>query len=267
MLFCQLGGCHSIRDISNVLRSITGNINHLGVSTAPSKSTIAYQNTHRSWKVFRDYYYVLRQRLGQQRGNWHGLANIGAKIKLLDSSTITMSLSAFPWAHYTHEKGAVKLHTLLDLDMQVPDFIHITDGKHTDAKSAFEIPISKGEVIVADRGYQDFELLRFWDSKKAFFVVRHRLDLQFDSRSEIELPDVGEEHILKDEIIFLKNKPTLEKYPKELRRVVVFVEGKEHAIELLTNNFTWDSSVVAALYKDRWYIESFFKSVKQLLHI
>ncbi|MEG2810643.1 MAG: IS4 family transposase, partial [Akkermansia sp.] len=168
MLFCQLGGCHSIRDISNVLRSITGNINHLGVSTAPSKSTIAYQNTHRSWKVFRDYYYVLRQRLGQQRGNWHGLANIGAKIKLLDSSTITMSLSAFPWAHYTHEKGAVKLHTLLDLDMQVPDFIHITDGKHTDAKSAFEIPISKGEVIVADRGYQDFELLRFWDSKKAF---------------------------------------------------------------------------------------------------
>ncbi|MEG1508192.1 MAG: transposase [Akkermansia sp.] len=109
--------------------------------------------------------------------------------------------------------------------------------------------------------------MRFWDSKKAFFVVRHRLDLQFDSRSEIELPDVGEEHILKDEIIFLKNKPTLEKYPKELRRVVVFVEGKEHAIELLTNNFTWDSSVVAALYKDRWYIESFFKSVKQLLHI
>ncbi|MEG1071829.1 MAG: transposase [Akkermansia sp.] len=93
------------------------------------------------------------------------------------------------------------------------------------------------------------------------------MDLQFDSRSEIELPDVGEEHILKDEIIFLKNKPTLEKYPKELRRVVVFVEGKEHAIELLTNNFTWDSSVVAALYKDRWYIESFFKSVKQLLHI
>lgn len=115
-----------------------------------------------------------------------------------------MSLTAFPWAHYTHEKGTVKLHTLLDLDMKIPDFIHITDGKQTDAKSAFEIPVSQGEVIVADRGYQDFKLLRFGDSRHAFFVVRHRLDISFDSLCELDLPDLKDQHILKDEIIFLK---------------------------------------------------------------
>lgn len=267
MIFCHLSSCSSIRDISNVMHSITGNINHLGLSRAPSKSSVAYQNKNRTWEIFKDYYYTLLARLGQQQRARKYLKNMEAGIKLLDSSTVTLSLSAFPWACYTHEKGAIKLHTKLDMDKKIPEYLHITDGKTTDSKAAFQLPVSKGEIIVADRGYQDFNLLRFWDSNKAFFVIRHRQDLQFDSRAEFDLPEGSHQEILKDEIIFLSYKGSAEKYPKELRRVVIYVEGKQHAIELLTNNFEWDANVISALYKDRWYIESFFKTVKQLLHI
>lgn len=266
MIFCHLGSCRSIRDISHALESLMGNCRHLGLRKTPSKSSIAYQNTHRSWKVFRSIYYMLWKTLGQHLGGWHKLPIIDKKIKLIDSSTITLCLKAFPWAAYTHEKGAVKLHTVLDLEMDMPSYMLVSDGKVADCKAAMHMPVSKDMVIVADRGYMDFELLKHWDSKKAHFVVRHASTISYRTIQEWELPENCPDYILKDETIAMIG-PESSIYEDILRRVVAYNEQHGYAVELLTNNFEWDAEVIAALYKERWYIETFFRDLKQLLHI
>ena len=163
MLFCQFAKSQSVRDISNGLRSATGNLNHLGVSRAPSKSTISYQNKKRDWTLFKDYYYQLLSHLGQQAGFKQVKFRIKSKIFLLDSSTISLCLSLFDWAKYKTAKGAIKMHTLLDYDGNLPAYVNITDGKTADNKGAYNIPLLKGSVVVADRFYNDFSLLNVWD--------------------------------------------------------------------------------------------------------
>lgn len=170
MLFCQFAKSQSVRDISNGLRSATGNLNHLGVDKAPSKSTISYQNKHRSYEVFKDYYYALQEILGQHPGFKQTKFRIKSKIFLLDSTTISLCLSLFDWAKYKTAKGAVKMHTLLDFDGNLPAYINITNGKTADNKGAYDVPLLKGSVIVADRFYNDFSLLNIWDSKVQTFT-------------------------------------------------------------------------------------------------
>lgn len=179
MLFCQFAKSQSVRDISNGLRSATGNLNHLGVERAPSKSTISYQNKHRDWELFKSYYFELLNSLGQQAKFKQVKFKIKSKIFLLDSTTISMCLSLFDWAKYKTAKGAVKMHTLLDYDGNLPSYINITDGKTADNKGAYDVPLIKGSVIVADRFYNDFYLLNLWDSKNVFFVIRHKENLQY----------------------------------------------------------------------------------------
>jgi len=169
MLFCQFAKSQSVRDISNGLRSATGNLNHLGINKAPSKSSISYENKHRDYKVFKDYYYQLLGSLGQQAAFKQVKFRIKSKIFLLDSTTISLCLSLFDWAKYKTSKGAVKMHTLLDYDGNLPAYVNITDGKTADNRGAYDIPLLKGSVIVADRFYNDFSLLNIWDSKGIFF--------------------------------------------------------------------------------------------------
>jgi hypothetical protein len=171
MLFCQFAKSQSVRDISNGLRSATGNLNHLGINRAPSKSTISYQNKNRNCEIFRDYYYQLLQSLGQHPSFKQTKFRIKSKIFLLDATTISLCLSLFDWAKYKTTKGAIKMHTLLDFDGNLPAYVNITDGKTADNKGAYEIPLLKGSVIVADRFYNDFPLLNIWDSKGVFFVI------------------------------------------------------------------------------------------------
>jgi hypothetical protein len=159
MLFCQFAKSQSVRDISNGLRSATGNLNHLGMLKAPSKSTVSYQNKKRSWALFRDYYYVLLESLGQQAHLKRTKFRIKSKIFLLDATTISLCLSLFDWARYKTKKGAIKMHTLLDYDGHLPAYVNITDGKTADNKGAYDVPLLKGSVIVADRFYNDFALL------------------------------------------------------------------------------------------------------------
>ena len=142
----------SLRDISNGLRSATGNLNHLGLNKAPSKSTISYQNKNRDWRLFKDYYYCLQESLGQQAD----FKRIKSKIFLLDSTTISLCLRLFDWANYKTTKGAIKMHALLDFDGNLPAYVNITDGKTADNHGAYDIPLLKGSVIVADRFYNDF---------------------------------------------------------------------------------------------------------------
>ncbi len=267
MLFCQFAKSQSVRDISNGLRSATGNLNHLGIDRAPSKSSISYQNKHRSWELFRDYYYRLWEHLGQQAVFKRTKFRIKSKIFLLDATVISLCLSLFDWAKYRTSKGAVKMHTLLDFDGNLPAYVNITEGKTADNKGAYDIPLLKGSVIVADRFYNDFPLLNIWDSSQIYFVVRHKDNFQFNVIQERDLPDNRHQHILKDEIIELKNHISFEKYPKKLRRVAVWDDLNKQVVELITNQMTWTANTIGELYKSRWDVEIFFRDIKQLLHI
>jgi hypothetical protein len=152
MLFYKFAKSQSVRDI----RSATGNLNHLGIKKAPSKSTVSYQNKHWNLELFRDYYFELQNSLGQQPGFKQTKFRIKSKIFLLDSSTISLCLSLFDWAKYKTAKGAVKMHTLLDYHGNLPAYVNITDGKTADNKGAYDIPLFKRSVIVADRFYNDY---------------------------------------------------------------------------------------------------------------
>lgn len=267
MMFSQFSNCDSVRDISNGLNSANGNLNHLGIARAPSKSTIAYQNAHRNSKVFRDIYYATFQHFGQQ-GLWQRRKfRFKAPIKLLDSSMVSLTLSLYDWAHYTTTKGAIKMHTLLDYDTLLPEFVTISTGKCTDDKASFDIPIAPHSVVVADRGYCNFKLLNDWDSKHVLFVVRHKDNLLYESIRELDLPQHAAQNVLIDEIIELKGAKTSLKYPKRLRRIAIWNEEHEFTLQLLTNNMQLAASTVAELYKSRWQIEIFFRNLKQLLRI
>ena len=267
MLFCQFAESQSVRDISNGLRSATGNLNHLGVNKAPSKSSISYQNKKRTHELFKEYYFELLQSLGQHPHFKQVKFKIKSKIFLLDSTTISLCLSLFDWAHYKTAKGAVKMHTLLDYDGNLPAYVNITNGKTADNKGAYEVPLLKGSVIVADRFYNDFSLLNVWDSSGVFFVIRHKENLQFTTIEENELPENRHQHILKDEIIELKNGTSKAKYSKRLRRISVWDAENNQVIELITNQFKWSPNTIGELYKSRWQVEIFFRDIKQLLHI
>ena len=267
MLFCQFAKSVSVRDISNGLRSATGNLNHLGVQKAPSKSTISYQNKNRDYNIFKDYYFALLESLGQQAGFKQVKFKIKSKIFLLDSTTISLCLSLFDWAKYKTAKGAVKMHTLLDYDGNLPVYVNITDGKTADNKGANDIPLHKGSVVVADRFYNDFRLLNVWDSNGVFFVVRHKENLQYTTTKENTLPDNRHENILKDELIELKNPISKEKYKGKLRRIAVWDDKNQQTIEIITNQMSWTANTISELYKSRWQIEIFFREIKQLLHI
>lgn len=267
MLFCQFAKSQSVRDISNGLKSATGNLNHLGIQKAPSKSTISYQNKKRDWQLFKDYYYNLLSHLGQQMNVKQTKFRIKSKIFLLDSSTISLCLSLFDWAKYKTAKGAVKLHTLLDYDGNLPAYVNITDGKTADNKGAYDVPLLANSVIVADRYYNDFSLLNVWDSKSVYFVIRHKENLRFSSIKEIELPENRHQHILKDEIIVLTGSQTKKKYNKRLRRVAIWDDENKQIIELITNQMSWTANTISELYRSRWQIEIFFREIKQLLHI
>lgn len=267
MLFCQFAKSQSVRDISNGLRSATGNLNHLGIDRAPSKSSISYQNKHRDHELFKEYYFQLLESLGQHPKFKQVKFRIKSKIFLLDSTTISLCLSLFDWAKYKTAKGAVKMHTLLDFDGNLPAYVNITDGKTADNKGANDIPLLKGSVIVADRFYNDFPLLNVWDSKGVFFVIRHKENLQFERLKENDLPENRHQHILKDEIICLKNESSKSKYPGKLRRVSVWDDENKQVIEIITNQFNWSPNTIGELYKSRWQVEIFFRDIKQLLHI
>lgn len=268
MLFCQFAKSQSVRDISNGLRSATGNLNHLGIEKAPSKSTVSYQNKHRDWTLFQAFYYQLQEHFSHMSGvSKQTKFKIKSKIFLLDATTISLCLSLFDWAKYKTGKGAIKMHTLLDYDGNLPAYVHITDGKTADNKGAKDIPLLKGSVIVADRFYNDFPLLNIWDSSGVFFVVRHKENLRYSSVKENPLPDDRHEHILKDEIIELTGQQSAKKYPKRLRRIAVWDDENQQTIELITNQMSWTANTISELYKSRWQVEIFFREIKQLLHI
>lgn len=267
MLFCQFSKLNSLRDVCNGLKSASGNLNHLGVERAPCKSSLSYQNKHRHWKVFQAYYFKMLVKLCGMAKFRQTRFKIKSKILLLDSTTISLCLSLYDWARFRKKKGAIKLHTLLDYDGCLPVYMNMTDGKVHDATAVKELSLPKEAVVVADRAYIDFETLWRWHQGGSYFVVRLKESIKFNRLKENPLPEGRHEHILVDEYIELSKPKTHAKYPKKLRRVVIYDAQKDQTIELITNHFYWTANTIGELYKARWEIEIFFKEIKQLLKI
>lgn len=267
MMFCHLGSCKSLREITQCLESVTGNLAHLGMQCAPSRNALSHMNATRSWQVFRDIYLSLYDTLGQHLRRKHIFSNLNKKVYLLDSSYVTLCASIFDWAHYTHEKGAIKMHTLFDFEGLLPRYIYVSDGKLSDNLGAYYAFPSKGSIIVCDRGYVDSELWADWDSNGVAFVVRLRDDVKYSRITEFDQPDDKEQSILIDEAVELIGDETSIKYPRPLRRIAVWDDEHSRRIELITNMGKHAAQDIADLYKARWYIESFFKTIKQLLRI
>jgi hypothetical protein len=263
MLFCQLGRAHSLREITGGLRSCEGKLTHLGI-TAPSRSTLAYANEHRPWQLYQKVFLNL---LGQCRDKFSGKKKFRFKNKLvsLDSSTIDLSLSLFDWAKFRRTKGAVKLHLILDHDGYLPSFAVITEGNVSDVKVAHQLHFDPGTIVVDDRGYNDYSLFGKWTAQGVFFVTRMKNNTLYEIVKEQEIPKNS--HILKDEIIHLTGTQADEKCPHPLRRIEVYSPQKDEVLVFLTNNMKLSATTIAAIYKDRWQIELFFKALKQNLKI
>ena len=186
---------------------------------------------------------------------------------MLDSTIISLCLKVFDWATYRSEKGAIKLHTLLDYDGCLPSYVFMTPGSQNDGKHAGYMTLPENSVVVIDRGYQSFKMFEQWNKRNIYFVTRLKDTIKYKSVKELDLPNGESEHILRDEIIELTEEDSREDYPGQLRRVVVYDAKEKRTIILLTNNLTWTAETIAELYKQRWMVEIFFKELKQHLKI
>jgi hypothetical protein len=263
MLFCQLGRAHSLREITGGLKSCEGKLKHLGI-TAPSHSTLAYANEHRPWELYQK---IFLQLLGQCQSQLTGKKKFRFKNKLvsLDSSIIDLSVMLFDWAKFRRTKGAIKLHLLLDHDGYLPSFAVITEGKVADVKAAWQFTFAPGTILADDRGYNDYELFGRWTAQGVFFVTRLKANTVYEVVGEKPVPQ--NRNILKDELIELKGAKAEEKCPYPLRLITFYDPEKDKIFLFLTNHLELGATTIAAIYKDRWQIEIFFKALKQNLKI
>lgn len=267
MLFMQLSKVDSLRDISNGLRSATGNLSHLGIKKAPSKSSISYINKHRNADFFEDLYFDLLNDLEPSLSNRRKYARrLKRKIFIMDSSIIPLCLSLFDWAKFRTKKGAVKLHAVLDYDTGLPSYATLTDGKKHDVKVAANTVFPKDSVLVVDRAYVNYEWLYNLDSTGVFFVTRLKSNADIKV-VETFLTNGKQEHVLSDQDIRLTGFYSSQKYPDKLRIVKVYDKENDQTLVLLTNNLSWTADTISQLYKARWDVEVFFKHLKQLFRV
>ena len=262
MLFCQLGQARSLREICNGLAASEGKLRHLGIPNAPSRSTLAYANEHRPWQLYET---VFHQLLGQCENEARGKKKFRFKNKLVsvDSTSIELCAEIYDWARYKRAKGAVKLHLVLDNEGYLPCFAHITDGKSHDVTVGRTLRFQRGTVVVMDKGYMDFRWWKQMTEDGVYFVTRCREDLKYEVTGEREVPKNS--HIRRD--IDIRIEPSRQDFALSLRLVAVWDENKKEEITFLTNHLKFGATTIARIYKERWQIELFFKSLKQLLRV
>ncbi len=264
MLFCQLGQAHSLREICGGLASCFGKAKHLGLRTAPKRSTLSYANEHRPWQLYEQIFYQL---LGKCRQLDFGKRRFRFKNKLfsLDATVIELCASLFDWARFRQTKGAVKLHLLFDHDGYLPVFAHVTDGKVHEVKVAQTMNFPSGSIVVIDKGYVDYDLFWKWTSQGVFFVTRLKDNAHYRVVQHRPIP--ANRNILRDQLIEFEGFYAHQSYPGRLRVVEAWDEENERTIVLLTNHLGFGATTISAIYKDRWQIEIFFKVIKQNLRI
>jgi hypothetical protein len=262
MLFCQLGGVNSLRDITNGLAASEGKLRHLGLPGAPKRSTLAYANEHRPWQLFEDVFYQLLEvgrNLAQQSGVRHKF-RFKNKLFSIDGSTIELCASIFDWAKFRRTKGAVKLHLMLDHDGLLPCYAVITDGKQHEVTVTRQWEFAPGTVLVFDRGYNDYDWFEKLTRQGVYFVTRMKDNADYIVVEERPLPQ--RKGLLRDQIICLTQHAAQHK-PIYLRRIEFFDEEQQRILVFLTNNLKLAAATVAEIYKNRWQIELFFKALKQ----
>ncbi|MDQ5960846.1 MAG: hypothetical protein QG592_1929 [Pseudomonadota bacterium] len=263
MLFCQLGRAHSLREIEGGLKSCEGKLAHLGIE-APARSSLSYANAHRPWELFEKVFYglfetVAAKAVGKKKFRFKN------KLVSIDSTVIDLCLSMYDWAKFRRTKGAVKLHLVLDHDGYLPCFGIITDGKVADVKAAHQMHFAPNTIVVDDRGYNDYRLFAKWTEADVYFVTRMKDNTLFEVVEEHTVPQ--NRNILKDQTIRLTGTGAQEKCPHLLRRVEAIREDTGGILVFVTNHHGLGASTIAAIYKDRWQIELFFKALKQNLKI
>ena len=262
MLFCQLGGVNSLRDITNGLAASEGKLRHLGLPGAPKRSTLAYANEHRPWQLFEDVFYQLLEvgrNLAQQSGVRHKF-RFKNKLFSIDGSTIELCASIFDWAKFRRTKGAVKLHLMLDHDGLLPCYAVITDGKQHEVTVTRQWEFAPGTVLVFDRGYNDYDWFEKLTRQGVYFVTRMKDNADYIVVEERPLPQ--RKGLLRDQIICLTQHAAQHK-PIYLRRIEFFDEEQQRILVFLTNNLKLAAATVAEIYKNRWQIELFFKALNQ----
>ena len=267
MLFCQLAHADSLREICNGLACCLGKLVHLGIDVAPSKSTLSYANQHRPAKLYEELFFTALARFRDQKGLGTRKQKFRFKNKLLslDSTTISLCLEMFPWAKFRQAKGGVKAHVLLDHDDYLPSYVLITEARCSDVKMAASFPLNPGSIVTMDRGYSDYALFGRWTEQKIFFVTRLKDKARYEVLDSAAVP--ANRNILSDELIQFTGDKAQQDCPFPLRRVVVWDPVGNREIVLLTNLLEFGSTTIAAIYKDRWEIELFFKALKQNLKV
>jgi hypothetical protein len=265
MLFCQLGRAHSLSEITQGLAASEGKLKHLGVSKPPAKSTLAYANQHRPWELYPTIFGHLLERCRSLAGERKAKFRFKNPLVSLDATTIDLCLELYDWAHFQRTKGAVKVHLLLDHDGYLPRFAVVTEGKTHEIRVARQLHFAPGTIVAMDRGYNDYDWFETLTQQGVWFVTRMKENANYVVSEDRPLP-ANSKVLRSDQIIALVAQA---RQGKDLffRRVVVWDEKQEKELVFLTNNLRLAASTIAAIYKDRWEIELFFKSLKQLCKI
>ncbi|MEX1211396.1 MAG: IS4 family transposase [Balneolaceae bacterium] len=266
LCFGQLTFRESLRDLSSTLNALDSRRYHMGIKHSVSLSTFADANAARPWQIYQDLAMLLVDQACRVCTKEDEMASTKISIYALDSTTIDLCLSLFPWARFRKEKAAIKLHTLMDLEGSIPTFIHISDGLTHDIHVLDMIPIMAGSIYIMDRGYMDFERLYALDQSGGQFVIRARKNLQYYRKRSTSVDRSS--GLQCDQLIRLTGPKPKKKYPKPLRRVRRIDRETSQEIVLLTNmRESVSAETICAYNKSRWQIELFFKWIKQHLRI
>lgn len=265
MAFAQITYRESLRDIEVCLRSQQKKLYHMGIRGKVSKSTLADANENRDWRIYAELAQSLIATARELYSKESFIEDLDETVYALDSTTIDLCLSVFPWATFRKRKAAVKLHTLLDLKGNIPTFIHISDGKLHDVNALDLLSLEVGAYYVMDRGYLDFERLNEFNQVPAYFVTRAKSNTKYKRR--YSHPVDKSTGLICDQTIVLTGFYTRKSYPGMLRRVKFRDEKTSRTLIFLTNNFTLPAITIAQLYRSRWQVELFFKWIKQHLRI
>jgi hypothetical protein len=265
LAFAQLTFRESLRDIETCLRALVPKLYHAGFRGRVSRSTLADASRAHDWRIYADFAQVLIGRARQLYACEPLAVELEQTVYALDSTTIDLCLSLFPWAPFRRRKGAVKLHTLLDLRGSIPCFMHISHGKMHDVNALDHLPIEPGSFYVMDRGYVDFQRLYRFTQAAAFFVTRSKRNLDCTRRERRPVDKAT--GLRTDQTIVLAGPKSSRLYPDPLRRIAFHDADSERRFVFLTNNFALPALTIAQLYKCRWQVELFFKWIKQHLRI
>jgi len=266
LFFGQLTARNGLRDICLCLNAHKNQLYHLGIKQSVNQSTLSRANENRDWRIYADFgSYLINLVRPLYSENHASLAGIDKDVFVLDSTTISVSIILMDWAHGKYSKGAVKMHTLLNLRGSIPTFIYITDGRYHDVNALDEIEVAPGAIYVMDKAYIDFERLFRMKKSHAFFVVRAKSNLKFKA---VASRKIDKSKGLKcDQSIKLIVPKSRKQYPERIRRVKYYDSEKNITLVFLTNEFDMDALEIATIYKSRWQIEIFFKWIKQNLQV